>query len=282
MIMLYAASILFTTMVGHGLIYGGHPTEDAKELFGSVLQSMFVLFKLMSGDQGVVDPLLSQLCVKVLFLFFIILANWIMLAILTAVVSDNMISTTQTHIIEDHAKDDVLAKGRSNRRLVNLFQEFDKGGENLDEPEFVALMRDPDRCHELCDASGLRPPELLDLYLFLSMDIADGTRTVNYKNFTEQLLNEGNSVSERSIFRLERRVENIEGMIAHKFDSVGELLERLVQIKLKNITHPDADACREKVRELRGKDKPRQKETHDVGEESFIRRSTFFNLYPDH
>merc|ERR1719424_1669662 len=79
MLMLYACAIVFTHLVG---------------------KSLFSLFKLMNGDTNIVRSIDDTLGGKMLFVCFMILANWAILAILTSVVSENMISAS-TKITED-------------------------------------------------------------------------------------------------------------------------------------------------------------------------------------
>merc|ERR1712176_47831 len=93
---LYGMSILFTSLVGHGVLYGDDVPEPraAREAFATVPMSFYSLFKLMNGDTDVIEPLSDESfgtpgCVgKLLFMFFMIISNWAILAILTSVVSD--------------------------------------------------------------------------------------------------------------------------------------------------------------------------------------------------
>merc|ERR1711933_453651 len=114
-VLLYAAAIVFTSLIGHGYLYGGDPPEEAVELFGTVPQSMFVLFKLMNDDQSVVDPILSSFAGRILFAVFMVLANWAILAILTSVVSDNMIAASMRSDQEDK-ESEAKAKREKNAR----------------------------------------------------------------------------------------------------------------------------------------------------------------------
>merc|ERR1712232_1195880 len=90
LVLIYACAIIFTNLIGHGLIYEGPPPEAAVQTFGTIGDSMLNLFKLMNDDQGVVAPLTGHVVVKFLFALFMIAANWAALAILTSVVTDNM------------------------------------------------------------------------------------------------------------------------------------------------------------------------------------------------
>merc|ERR1712124_148722 len=101
------------------------------EPFSTVPDSMFMLFKIMSGEQTdrdavVIDQLMGAAPgVRFVFVWFTVISSWTLLSILTAVVSDNMISTT-------HKQEKML-------KLMNADQDFQ---EHLD--ELQALFRHMD------------------------------------------------------------------------------------------------------------------------------------------
>merc|ERR1719379_1987392 len=49
-VFLYAFALLCVRLVGHGLLFGGRAPPEIGEIFPSVPQAMFVLFKVMNGD----------------------------------------------------------------------------------------------------------------------------------------------------------------------------------------------------------------------------------------
>merc|ERR1712050_146357 len=99
--MLYSCSVVFTTLVGKGFVFGREPPVAAKEHFGSTARSLFSLFKLMNGDVSVAAPICSYALGQVLFASFMIVSNWAILAILTSVVSNNMIMSSNRAFEED-------------------------------------------------------------------------------------------------------------------------------------------------------------------------------------
>merc|ERR1719502_819957 len=102
----------------------------------------------------------------------------------------------------------------------------------IDEPEFHALMSDSKLREEFCDVTGLEIRDLKDLFSFLSKQGEDRLWKIDYEVFVEKLQNEGREVSERSIFRLERQMRQIERRIDMKLDSVrSELRQRNQQEK---------------------------------------------------
>lgn len=225
-IVLYAAAIIFTNLVGRGLIYRGDPPEEAHKIFGSVLESMFMLFKVMNDDQSVVEPLIESVPMKLLFMFFMVVSNWAVLAILTSVVSDNMIAAS--HRIEKEDDQRALEEKRETSvcRLMTLFGEIDTDNSgDLDEHEFRALMNENGLCYELTEASGLKTQDLEDLFACLSYADSSGKRTIRYADFIEKLQDEGNGASERSMFRLEKQIRVTELRIERRLDGVLKLLE---------------------------------------------------------
>jgi voltage-gated sodium channel len=92
---LYAGAIVFTNLVGKGMIYPSQQAPpEALEVFGTMGASLFSLFEMMNGDTEVINPIKDILFGKFMFAGFMVVANWAVLAILTAVVSENMISTS--------------------------------------------------------------------------------------------------------------------------------------------------------------------------------------------
>merc|ERR1711981_622028 len=104
LLVLYACAIVFTSLVGKGFISGGAITPESEEFFGSVSKSLFSLFKLMNGDTSVVEPICNNIAGQLLFAGFMVISNWAILAILTSVVSDNMISSSRKALEDDEAR----------------------------------------------------------------------------------------------------------------------------------------------------------------------------------
>lgn len=225
-VLLYACAVLFTSLIGHGILGGPDVSSHARELFGSVVNSMFILFRIMNGDQTPMDPFLHSVQLKLLFVFFQVISNWMVLAILTAVVSENMICST-----EEQARIEALDNSREKKKndekeLTYLFKAQDTDQDGLiDEVQFQAMLRDEQVSHKLRSASGLGRGELEALFLYLS-NVSDGNAQVEHKEFIKQLQEENKDVRERSMYRLERQIRFIETRIVTTLDSVKEELQR--------------------------------------------------------
>merc|ERR1719446_1561000 len=97
-VFLYAFALLSVRLIGHGLVFGGNAPPEVAQIFPTVPQSMFVLFKVMNGDTEPVEPLFQALPLsKLAFVLYMVVSSWAILSILTAVVSENMINATEKH-----------------------------------------------------------------------------------------------------------------------------------------------------------------------------------------
>eukprot|EP00928_Gymnodinium_smaydae_P053836 TRINITY_DN37742_c0_g1_i1.p1 TRINITY_DN37742_c0_g1~~TRINITY_DN37742_c0_g1_i1.p1 ORF type:complete len:650 (-),score=99.35 TRINITY_DN37742_c0_g1_i1:128-2077(-) len=168
LLVLYAGAILFTSLIGQGIMYSGTPPPEAEEFFGSVPASLFSLFKLMNGDTSVVEPITNTVSGQLLFAGFMVVSNWAVLAILTSVVSDNMIATSAKHTEETEAEEAHEEHLARINRLKVLFAELalNESGA-IYEKEWVAMLEDPQKCKELSECCKMSKDDLMDLFLYL-------------------------------------------------------------------------------------------------------------------
>merc|ERR1719191_1613165 len=109
-----------------------------------------MLFKVMSGaqsdtDAAAIEWIMGKIpTVKFVFVFFMVTSSWTLLSILTAVVSENMITTTEKQEEEmklTTAEEDRLAHIEE---LKELFGEMDNDGDGtIDEKELRNFLADP-------------------------------------------------------------------------------------------------------------------------------------------
>merc|ERR1712048_926782 len=207
---LYACAIVFTSLVGKGYMTGGVVEDEAEYRFGSVAKSMFSLFKLMNGDTTVVAPITSSVQGQLLFAGFMVVANWAILAILTSVVSDNMISSSARANEEDEKKQREEAHEHRVAQLQTLFKEIDTDGSGaIEKKEWDKMLEDKGLRQTLLDATGLGTEDLVDYFNCLSIDVRQQHRqeiaNVNidrrlpYHLFIENLKNEGVVADKRSV-----------------------------------------------------------------------------------
>merc|ERR1712228_160508 len=124
---LYAWAIFFTYVVGKGYMFGGDVPDEAEERFGSTARSLLSLFKLMNGDIAIVQPITEVVFGQLIFATFMVISNWSILAVLTSVVSDNMISTSQAHEQELQERRASAEWEIKSKRLRSIFHYIDIG-----------------------------------------------------------------------------------------------------------------------------------------------------------
>jgi len=171
LVTLYGASICWTSLVGKGMVYGGEtPPDEVLDAFGSVPKSIFSLFRLMSGDTSIIELSCSTVVGKLLIVIFVVLANWSILAILTSVVSDNMIATAAVVAQEDERKQRELDHEERVIRLQKLFRAVDTDDSGaISYQEWLKLLADETLFRELEDATALGHEDLSELFRCLAV-----------------------------------------------------------------------------------------------------------------
>jgi len=240
LLMLYAGAIFWTSLVGKGLMYSGDPPEEVKGVFGSVPRSLFSLFRLMNGDTEVVSAVTTTVFGQLLFVSFMVLSNWAILAILTSVVSDNMISASTKAQEEEDKQQRTVDDERRCGRLLTLFREIDEDNSGaVSSVEWKGMMSDKGLMHELCDATMLEERDLEELFSYLAVDAAhdrrkngDSAKTrlengdqsdqkiLHYKALIEHLRSDGDPASRRSVLCMLARMQSLEDMIERRFDKL--------------------------------------------------------------
>jgi len=222
---LYACAVVFTNLVGKGLVTEGEISKEALQYFGSVPRSLFSLFKLMNGDLDVVSPIAHYVEGQLLFASFMVVTNWAVLAILTSVVSDNMISTSQKANEEDERKIRDEAQATRLRRLKTLFREADHNGDfYISSSEWHIILTDPGMRHELLQATGLTEADVKDYFECLSEDAEQlsqsralqespqGTaeRYLNYNTFIGSMNDDKEAADKHSMLKVTSQLQRLE------------------------------------------------------------------------
>merc|ERR1711879_241624 len=104
-------------------------TGDLKviiDMFASVGDSMFTLFGTMSSWSLLkFVPLFSEIPpLKPIFVVFYVYSAWALLAVMTGVVSENMIVIREQMMKEDEMREE-MRKSMITKTLIELFQESD-------------------------------------------------------------------------------------------------------------------------------------------------------------
>jgi len=174
-LLLYTFALLGVKLISHGIVFGGTAPPAAENVFPTVAQGTFVLFKAMNGDWGAIEPLFSiNIIFKLFFIIYMIIASWAILSILMAVVSENLLNATAEHDEEMEAEEKERTERRSEVKLNELFTRADKdGSKKLTQEEFHEMITDPVTSFELIEAANLGDGDkgkkvLTDMFSFLS------------------------------------------------------------------------------------------------------------------
>eukprot|EP00933_Yihiella_yeosuensis_P000273 TRINITY_DN10042_c0_g1_i9.p1 TRINITY_DN10042_c0_g1~~TRINITY_DN10042_c0_g1_i9.p1 ORF type:complete len:232 (+),score=46.90 TRINITY_DN10042_c0_g1_i9:2-697(+) len=190
--------------------------ETVHKLFPNIGESMFLLFVVMNADMGPIEGLFEEAPnLRYLFCGFVIVGNWALLAIFTAVVSENMMHATEERRQEEEKLE---SQQKSKRSVIKLNEIFDRLDENLNaeitKDDWDKLMSDKDVKEELMDATGLAERDLEDMFRILSTSpTINGVRVIKKSDFVDSLQKENKPASERSMMRFEKRIANMEDRV---------------------------------------------------------------------
>lgn len=184
---LYAIAILCTRLIGHGAILPAPEVvlqdEDLHEiqmLFQTVPDSMFALFGSMSSWSLMqLSPLFDdQPLLKPIFVLFYVYSAWALLAVMTGVVSENMISIREQMTREEEEKEN-MRKRMITELLRDLFRKADTDDSgHVSKDEFDAMLRSPEFVKKVTKQSHIRVQDLLDLFEWIDRD-SSGTITID-------------------------------------------------------------------------------------------------------
>lgn len=251
-VLLYTCGILAVQLAGpDGILVNtdGDVREDVREIFPTVPQSMFVLFNVMNGETQVIEPMINAMPIsKLWFAVFIIIANWAILAILTAVVSENLIRAQQERDREDKDKETNQKKEASRKELEKLFdaakhsrtaervnnmedrlswEEFEESwknkawhrklhevaGQSIPEEDDKGMENDREALAQKEEAEKKRR-QLEELFqLLCKTPHGHHEPVIMKKHFLEVLELESRQVTERSMRTLERRLTSLKAAV---------------------------------------------------------------------
>merc|ERR1719181_490834 len=110
---LYAAAILCTRFIGHGIVLPEDALDDEelqpiRKMFANVPASMFTLFGTMTSWSLLkFEPLFDPFpALQPLFVLFYIYSAWALLAVMTGVVSENLIAIRDQMVQDNEAKEE--------------------------------------------------------------------------------------------------------------------------------------------------------------------------------
>lgn len=226
-VILYAISIMATRLIGHGLIFEG-ATADIPEgvsVFATVADSMFTLFRVMSGAQSdaealKIDSLMKTLpTIKFAFVFFMVTSSWTLLSILTAVVSENMISTCGTQQEElrmiSHEED----RQRHMADLRELFQSMDHNGNGmLDYTELETVLCSKENAQKVAKLVRVPVRNVREVFKTLSRH----GQHVAMDHFVECMLEVSKPVTELSVMKIQAQILDASNQHEARLNGVSE------------------------------------------------------------
>jgi len=224
---LYAMGIMATHLIGHGMVFppGHEVPDDIVHPFRSVPASMFTLFRQMSGassDQEVnaVDELMKSVpSVKFAFVFFMISSSWTLLSILTAVVSENMISTTGEQQVEMKLVASEEDRARHIQKLSDLFLIIDTTGDGLVSQEELHEFLSHE-ANALATAKSCRVP-VRDVKEVLETLYTYG-REVTLEEFVESLADVRHTATEKSMMKIDAKMCSLQARMEKLIGNLDE------------------------------------------------------------
>lgn len=174
----------------------------------------------MNDDQSVVDSIIGSVWGKVLFAVFMVASNWMILAVLTSVVSDHMISASVRELEADNRREHEAAFGAKTRRIQACFKERDSGKGVVSKQDFASMLSDPGIAEELCHASELQDSDLKDLFYCL----CDESEEIRYDDFINLLHLQSDTADKRDTYKVMAYVRDMEHRMDKKISKVLELL----------------------------------------------------------
>eukprot|EP00928_Gymnodinium_smaydae_P074440 TRINITY_DN57496_c0_g1_i1.p1 TRINITY_DN57496_c0_g1~~TRINITY_DN57496_c0_g1_i1.p1 ORF type:complete len:823 (-),score=124.26 TRINITY_DN57496_c0_g1_i1:24-2249(-) len=207
MVLIYGFSILLTNLIGHGLLIAAD-SEDADlraglHAFGTVPNTMFTMFLVMNGEFQVLFPLFDVCpAFRLLFVFFEVASTWGLLAILTAVVSDNMISVASKHEAEELRDRKDSEWSRTLAEIATLVHDLDRdGNKSVDEKELANFLEQSENVERLRDVAHITKGDATEI-----MKSVANHGEVKLDDLIEGFAMAAQPVTEKSMLRLEARV----------------------------------------------------------------------------
>jgi hypothetical protein len=241
MMMLYACSILCTRLIGKSDIMTGAASEEVdeiKKMFGSVFDSMFTLFGTISSwSLTKYEPLFVAMPVlRWLFMLFYVYLAWALLAIMTGVVSENMIAIRDQMIAEDKHKDEIR-KATITELLLDLFRKADADNDGtLARDEFTAMIGRPELVKKIQKNTHMNSADMTELFDILDHD---GSGTITIEEFMNgfKWLNE--PLRAKSLVKLQERLctdlRNLETNLLRTIRVKAEVIRQTVTQPLRKV-----------------------------------------------
>lgn len=222
-VLLYACTLLCVKLVRDGIVYGGEAPVEVVAVFPNVPDTFFTLFSIMNGNTSLLEPVFSTLPLsKLVYAVFTIISSWAILSVLTAVVSENMINSTEELMKEEEAekKQQQLERGRN--RMEEIFDNIDHNGDGrINFDEFIRLLENTDLREEVCKLTQMTERDLKAAFAATVRG-----KWVSKDKFMQTLEVEDDMITVRTVLRLETHLEALQDEVAEVKDLITETLGR--------------------------------------------------------
>mmetsp|Transcript_11131 Transcript_11131/g.27858 ORF Transcript_11131/g.27858 Transcript_11131/m.27858 type:complete len:706 (-) Transcript_11131:108-2225(-) len=194
---------------GHGGVGGAGDAglDGPASAFPSLLDAMFNLFKVMQMDLSPMEPLFEWVpATKCVILVFVVVTNWAIFSILTAVVSEEMARATQAD------QEEMLEREKnqlSERLAEKIFDraDTDKSG-FVSKSQLYSILKEEHEAQEFCFVMDLSREDLDEFVHILSRGEDGEEHVISREHFLHALEKQMHSVSQRCMMKLEKRLDH--------------------------------------------------------------------------
>lgn len=169
---LYVIAVGCTRLIGHHNTISEENQASVNDWFGSLPRSLFTLFQIVTleGWADIVRALLEDFSqIWILFVPFIVLTNYTLLNLVTAIVVENVLLISQREQMLE-VKRDEAARHQNVSMLANLFEEMDDDGNGeLSLEEFQTALEDEAVVQQF-QQLDIAQYEAVDLFDLLDID----------------------------------------------------------------------------------------------------------------
>eukprot|EP00933_Yihiella_yeosuensis_P042782 TRINITY_DN37453_c0_g1_i1.p1 TRINITY_DN37453_c0_g1~~TRINITY_DN37453_c0_g1_i1.p1 ORF type:complete len:631 (+),score=111.32 TRINITY_DN37453_c0_g1_i1:154-2046(+) len=240
---LYSVAILCTRIIGQGSLIteaaqNDKTLQEIQSMFKSVDASMFTLFGTVSSWSLMrFVPLFKDIPVlRPLFVVFYIYSAWALLAVMTGVVSENMIAIREQMMKEDEQREE-MRKSMITKLLMELFREADVDNSNtITRNEFEGMLRSPEIVKKITKNSRMKVQDLKDLFEWIDHD-GGGTITIDEFMTGFKWINE--PLRAKSLVKLQERLakelNNLEQSVKGVVETRAAEVQKMVAIPLRKV-----------------------------------------------
>jgi len=233
---LYICALVGVRLAGPGgLIWGDDPeayVEVANSAFPDIYGAVFNLFKVMNADMSPMSLLFKHAPLsKFVIGIFVVITNWAIFSIMTAVVSDNMARVTEATEEEAEAE---KARVKQETLVDAIFERLDRGGTGqLTASALQRMCAKETVVADLASICDMTPEALTDVCGIVRHNATIRSATmdphrifIQREAFLKGLSRDESAISQRSIMRVNKKMEFMEERLQCGMDSLEQVVTR--------------------------------------------------------